>query len=651
MKEKTKIRGSILSIILLVFVFAMGLFLAGCDTNNSAGNSGTKSLIFTPIEGTTNASVKASNTEITTAEIPTSVKIGKTTYIVTTIEDSAFSGCQSLASVTLPERLTEIGENAFSGCTSLTSATFKNVYEWKVGETSIASKNLASTSTATTYLTENYLANKWTCPEVPEVIADTVQEGGFDVVKYNYGGFTFGFNEETFEAYVKRTGTAIHGERTIPARILKDDNVYYVTRIGEQGFYRCYSEDFSIIMPESITSIGSRAFKETTLTSIKLSPNLVSIEDYAFQRSKSLTSIEIPASVTSIGSYAFEESSGNFTSVTFEERTQSTNLEIKQKAFSNCWGLESVTNIPKGTSFEVNVFSGCRSLKSIVIPEGVTNITGFRECYSLESVTIPSTATSIEGSAFSDCKALKSVNIPEGVTNIGTEAFHNCYSLEAVTIPSTMTSIGDRAFEECHFLTSIVIPEGVASIGIQAFCKCYSLTSVTIPSTMTSIGNQAFNDCKALFEIYNLSSLAITAGSSDYGEIATCAKVIHTDLSAETRIIEDNGIKYYVYGSDYIALAVLDSSITSIKLNSSCTGASYYAFYCCESLETVYFDTEAIASEIESDYKIGYIAKYPTTIYVKSDIANIGKYITENFTTTTSDVEGYAKYVRNVESD
>lgn len=605
MKEKTKIRGSILSIILLVFVFAMGLFLAGCDTNNSAGNSGTKSLIFTPIEGTTNASVKASNTEITTAEIPASVKIGKTTYIVTTIEDSAFADCQSLASVTLPERLTEIGENAFSGCTSLTSATFKNVYEWKVGETSIASKNLASTSTATTYLTENYLANKWTCPEVPEVIEDTVQEGGFDVVKYNYGGFTFGFNEETFEAYVKRTGIAIHGERTIPARILKDDNVYYVTRIGEQGFYRCYSEDFSIIMPESITSIGSRAFKETTLTSIKLSPNLVSIEDYAFQRSKSLTSIEIPASVTSIGSYAFEESSGNFTSVTFEERTQPTNLEIKQKAFSNCRALESVTNIPEGTSFGVNVFSGCRSLKSIVIPEGVTNITGFRECYSLESVTIPSTATSIEGSAFSDCRALKSVNIPEGVTSIGTEAF----------------------------------------------CKCYSLTSVTIPSTMTSIGDNAFYNCKALFEIYNLSSLAITAGSSDYGKIATYAKVIHTDLSAETRIIEDNGIKYYVYGSDYIALAVLDSSITSIKLNSACTGASYNAFYCCESLETVYFDTEAIVSEIESDYKIGYIAKYPTTIYVKSDIANIGKYITENFTTTTSDVEGYAKYVRNVESD
>lgn len=605
MKEKTKIRGSILSIILLVFVFVMGLFLVGCDTNSDTGNSGSKSLIFTPIEGTTNASVKALNTEITIADIPASVKIGKTTYIVTTIEDSAFADCQSLASVTLPERLTEIGENAFSGCISLTSATFKNVYEWKVGETSIASKNIASTITATTYLTKNYLANKWTCPEVPEVIEDTVQEGGFDVVKYNYGGFTFGFNEETFEAYVKRTGTAIHGERTIPARILKDDNVYYVTRIGEQGFYRCYMEDFSIIMPESITSIGRSAFSDTTLTSIKLSPNLVSIEDYAFRRSKSLTSIEIPASVTGIGSRAFEESSSNFTSVTFEERTQPTNLEIKLNAFSNCWGLESVTNIPEGTSFGVNVFSGCRSLKSIVIPEGVTNIAGFSECYSLESVTIPSTAT----------------------------------------------SIGDRAFEECYFLTSIVIPEGVTSIGVQAFCECYSLTSVTIPSTMTSIGNKAFYNCRALFEIYNLSSLEITAGSTDYGTIAKYARVIYTDLSAETRIIEDNGIKYYVYGSDYIALAVLDSSITSIKLNSACTGASYYAFYCCKSLETIYFDTEAIASEIGFDYRMGYIAKYPTNIYVKSDIADIGKYITENFTTTTSDVAGYVKYVRNAESE
>ena len=40
---------------------------------------------------------------------------------VTSIGESAFSGCTSLASISLPEGVTSIGESAFSGCTSLAS--------------------------------------------------------------------------------------------------------------------------------------------------------------------------------------------------------------------------------------------------------------------------------------------------------------------------------------------------------------------------------------------------------------------------------------------------------------------------------------------------------------------------------------------------
>lgn len=155
------------------------------------------------------------------------------------------------------------------------------------------------------------------------------------------------------------------------------------------------------------------------------------------------------------------------------------------------------------TSIGGGAFSECYGLSSITIPSGVTSIgdEAFNYCHALPSITIPNSVTSIGDSAFNYCYALSSITIPSSVTSIGEYVFNNSPALSSITIPSGVTTIGESAFNYCNALSSITIPNSVTSIGGYAFSSCYALSSVTIPSSVTEIGEGAFYDCKALSSI------------------------------------------------------------------------------------------------------------------------------------------------------
>jgi hypothetical protein len=147
-----------------------------------------------------------------------------------------------------------------------------------------------------------------------------------------------------------------------------------------------------------------------------------------FQGCTSLESITIPNSVTSIGERAFEDCS------------LLTNVHISDlEAWCNCQYDDFASN-PFAYSSGGNLYLNGEKVTELVIPDTVSIIRSyaFSKCSSLTSVTIPNSVTSIGEYAFNACGLLTSVNISKSVTNLGFAAFYECSSLTEITYKGTV---------------------------------------------------------------------------------------------------------------------------------------------------------------------------------------------------------------------
>ena len=137
--------------------------------------------------------------------------------------------------------------------------------------------------------------------------------------------------------------------------------------IGDMFFYECANLT-SVIMPNSVTSIGNNAFSGCTgLTSVTIGNNVTSIGQGAFGNCIKLTSITIPNSVKSIENDVFGTCSG-LTSVIIGSEVTS----IGRLAFTKCTKLMEIHSknpIPPSIP-NVNAFNTNGEKCKLYVPKG-----------------------------------------------------------------------------------------------------------------------------------------------------------------------------------------------------------------------------------------------------------------------------------------
>ncbi len=384
---------------------------------------------------------------------------------ITAIGNGAFAKCETLGEVNIPNGVTQIGDSAFEGCKALKAIAFPS-----------GTKNVQS------YVCQNCESlESVVLSDGVEIIEHTSFEGctslkqitlPASVQKIGYSAFKNCLQLETLEIQNKECDIDLSSFANCP-KLIDENGMKIIAGVlveytGEGG---------SVTIPDTVHTLAPNVFREGHDYSRRSYVN--------YRQEGSLYEITIPSSVKKICSWAFK---------------------------------------------------GCKKLNKVTFNDGVESIgnEAFAECELLNKIVLPSTVKTLGVEAFAECKSLTSITIPANLEAINLDVFKSCEKLANIFVEAGNKKYADidgilynaekNTLVYCPAgkkLKEFVFAEHVNSVADHAFIDCLSLKKVFIPASVKKIGNSVFarngwSDNAKLKDI----QVAIGAGSEFVGEAA-----------------------------------------------------------------------------------------------------------------------------------
>ena len=547
---------------------------------------------------------------------------------VTTIEQRAFSYCDSLTSVTIPDSVTTIEQSAFNECDSLTRVTIGNSVTTIGPSAFMYCASLTSVTIPDSVVTIGTYAFSWgsltsvtfegNAPEFGSdvflrVTANAYYPAGDSTwtsdVMQNYGGtitwvpYTRAENGNmvTNATAAVTVSAPLEVESTMNAALeapsmpdfveeeeaAAPDAVYggeYSTEITDT--YTLKNASFTGLVPEQQYVL--LAMKSIETEDSLSADNLLFIDQAAAGEDGTLKFTYVQREAMDI-SYVVACGASNRNlkdaEITFPEMTSDGQLQVVDPTVS--YDGKTLT---EGRDYViVGTVSFTEPGEYICYIRGIHNYTGLVECaYTVEEgEPVLANGTCGENLTWTLTESgVLTISGEGAMTNYTYPSYIPWYrylaSITQVAVKEGVTSLSDYAFYGCTNLKEIALPDSLESLGAVALAGT-ALTSVSIPTGVTSIGAEAFDGNNNLVSIqvaqentaYSSDSFGVLF-NKDKTRLIRCPEGFQGSYTIPSTVTE--------VGEKGFARC---QNLTSVEIPGSVAVLSKHAFFACTALTSL----------------------------------------------------------------